>query len=119
MQPPKLDPPVTDAAPTTNVLTGYDEQHLITYLRLLDADAEGADWREVARIVLHLDPSHDTERAKAIWASHLARAEAATRVAVCECRQSANSSIYFGVIVGNKTDGDAHGSRGLDLAGCV
>jgi hypothetical protein len=23
--------------------------HLITYLRLLDADAEGADWREVAR----------------------------------------------------------------------
>ncbi len=74
MQSPKLDPPVTDAAPTTNVLTGYDEQHLITYLRLLDADAEGADWREVARIVLHLDPANNPERAKAIWASHLARA---------------------------------------------
>ena len=80
MQPPKLDPPVTDAAPTANVLTGYDEQHLITYLRLLDADAEGADWREVARIVLHLDPSHDTERAKAIWASHLARARWMTEI---------------------------------------
>jgi hypothetical protein len=37
-------------------LTGYDHQHLVTYLRLLDADAEGADWQEVARIVLHLEP---------------------------------------------------------------
>jgi hypothetical protein len=35
-------------------LTGYDEQHLVTYLRLLDADAEGAEWEEVAKIVLHL-----------------------------------------------------------------
>jgi hypothetical protein len=26
-------------------LTGYDQQHLVTYLRLLDADAEGADWQ--------------------------------------------------------------------------
>ena len=29
--------------------------HLVTYLRLLDADAEGADWREVAKIVLNVD----------------------------------------------------------------
>ena len=64
MQSPKLDPPVSDAAPTSSVLTGYDEQHLITYLRLLDADAEGADWREVARIVLHLDPRDNPEQAK-------------------------------------------------------
>jgi hypothetical protein len=27
-----------------------DEEHVIAYLRLLDADAQGADWREVARI---------------------------------------------------------------------
>jgi hypothetical protein len=31
-------------------LTTYDEEHLVTYLRLLDADAEGADWRDVARV---------------------------------------------------------------------
>ena len=31
------------------MLTRYDEEHVITYLRLLDADAKGADWREVAR----------------------------------------------------------------------
>jgi hypothetical protein len=35
----------------------------VTYLRLLDADAEGADWREVARIVLHIDPDREPERA--------------------------------------------------------
>jgi hypothetical protein len=33
--------------------TPYDKEHAITYMRMLDADAEGADWREVSRIVLH------------------------------------------------------------------
>ena len=59
MQKPPPDPDVADTAPSDSVLTVYDEEHLITYLRLLDADAEGADWREVARIVLHLDPRDD------------------------------------------------------------
>jgi hypothetical protein len=49
--------------------------NLVTYLRLLDADAEGADWREVARIVLEADPVEEPERAKRMWASHLARAK--------------------------------------------
>jgi len=56
MQKPPLDPDVADAAPTDLTLTPYDHEHTVTYLRLLDADAEGADWREVARIVLHIDP---------------------------------------------------------------
>jgi hypothetical protein len=70
-----LDPPVSDTAPTQPVLTGYDEQHLIMYLRLLDADAEGADWREVAKLVLHIDPDREPERARRSWESHLARAK--------------------------------------------
>lgn len=44
--PPNLD--VADVAPTAPIPTGYDEQHLVTYLRLLDAAADGADWKEVA-----------------------------------------------------------------------
>ena len=56
MQTPPLDPPVSDSAPSDSILTAYDEQHLVTYLRLLDAEAAGADWREVAGIVLHIDP---------------------------------------------------------------
>ncbi len=74
MQSSEADPVISATAPTCGVLTAYDEQHLITYLRLLDAEAEGADWREVARIVLHIDAAHDEDRARAIWASHLARA---------------------------------------------
>jgi len=50
MQTPPLDPDVADTAPSDSALTVYDEEHLVTYLRLLDSDAEGADWREVARI---------------------------------------------------------------------
>ena len=57
------------------MLTVYDEEHFITYLRLLDADAAGADWRDVARIVLHLDPEHDSDRARRTFESHLSRAK--------------------------------------------
>jgi hypothetical protein len=56
-------------------LTTYDLEHLITYLRLLDADAEGAHWREVARVVLHLDPEREFDRARRAFESHLARAK--------------------------------------------
>ena len=68
-------PHVADAAPDEPFLTGYDMAHLVTYLRLLDADAEGAAWQEAARIVLSLDVKSDGERAKRVWASHLARAK--------------------------------------------
>ncbi|MCC8972680.1 DNA -binding domain-containing protein [Bradyrhizobium brasilense] len=74
MQKPPLDPDVADEAPTAPVLTGYDEKHLVTYLRLLHADKDGADWREVARLVLHLDPDREAGRAHRTWESHLARA---------------------------------------------
>jgi hypothetical protein len=41
MQKPPLDPDVADLAPTSSALTGYDEQHLVTYLRVLDAAEDG------------------------------------------------------------------------------
>ena len=75
MRKPPLDPPVNDQAPESDVLTRYDQEHLVTYLRLLDADAERAEWTEVARIVLHIDPSQEPERARRAWESHLARAK--------------------------------------------
>ena len=75
MQKPPPDPDVADTAPSDAVLTAYDQEHMITYLRLLDADAEGADWREVARIALHLDPEHEPDRARRAFDSHLSRAK--------------------------------------------
>jgi hypothetical protein len=74
MESPPLDPPVDDVAPTAAILTGYDERHLVTYLRLLDAESGGADWQEVAKIVLHIDPAREPQRARRAWETHLARA---------------------------------------------
>ena len=75
MPSPPLDPDVADVAPDNPVLTDYDQQHVVTYLRLLDADAENADWQEVARIVLHIDPDRSPQRARTAFDSHLARAK--------------------------------------------
>jgi hypothetical protein len=70
MQKPSLDPDVADTAPSDSVLTVYDEEHIITYMRLLDADAQGADWRQVARVVLHLHPEHESDRARRAFDRH-------------------------------------------------
>lgn len=64
-----------EAPPAADKPTDYDWVHRICYLRLLDADAEGADWRETARTVMKLDPDQDAERVRATWESHLRRAQ--------------------------------------------
>ena len=69
-----ITPGFEDQPPDSPRLTGYDERHLGTYLRLLHADKEGADWREVVRIVFGLDPNRDPTRARKVHESHLARA---------------------------------------------
>jgi hypothetical protein len=73
--PPLDNPKVADLAPSGPDLTVYDEQHAVTYMRMLDADAESADWREVARIVLNIDPEQEPDRARRTFDSHLARAK--------------------------------------------
>ncbi|GAB1715781.1 MAG: hypothetical protein NTAFB05_08230 [Nitrobacter sp.] len=71
----RLDPDVEDEAPTGPDITPYDEQHYVTYLRLLDASRDGADWAEVSRIVLRRDPIAEELRTRHCWESHLVRAE--------------------------------------------
>lgn len=77
---PELDPDVSDEAPISDHLTDYDREHLVTYLRMLDADAALAEPEEVMRIVLHLDPKAEPERAWRAYRSHLARARWMTKV---------------------------------------
>jgi hypothetical protein len=67
-------PDFEDIPPGGAELTSYDEQHLAAYMRLLDANAEGADWREAARIIFGIDPDLEPVRAKTVHSSHLARA---------------------------------------------
>jgi hypothetical protein len=75
MNRPPVDPDVADVAPTDSALTSYDEQHIVTYMRLLQAVSEGADWGDVARIVLHIDPERESDRARGAYQSHLTRAK--------------------------------------------
>ena len=70
----KKPPLVANVAPTEAALTEYDEEHMITYMRVLDADQTGADWREVSRIVLRIDPDTEADRARTAFKSHLSRA---------------------------------------------
>lgn len=70
----RLDPEIADEVPWADAITPYDEDHFITYLRLLDAEAEGANWREVARIVLDRDPDAEPDRVRRCWKAHLKRA---------------------------------------------
>jgi Uncharacterized conserved protein (DUF2285) len=75
MAKPQLEPPVSDEAPTGAALTDYDRQHFITYLRLLDAEADHAHWDEVSRVVLRIDPDQEPGRARRAYDTHLARAK--------------------------------------------
>ncbi|MFG1186268.1 DNA -binding domain-containing protein [Xanthobacter aminoxidans] len=76
---PELDPDVDDLAPSEPEITDYDERHFVTYLRLLDAETDGADWTDVARIVLHRDPRTEGDRTRLCWQSHLNRARWMTK----------------------------------------
>ena len=82
---------IDEAPPASEHLTDYDRRHLTTYARLLDAAADEADWREVATVVLGLDPSAEPERCERVYAAHLERARWMTRIGYRDlliCRSS-------------------------------
>jgi len=63
-----------DAPPGGDAITPYDEAHHDTYWRLLDAETEKADWKEVVKLIFGIDPDQETMRARKMHDSHLARA---------------------------------------------
>ncbi|RWA58098.1 MAG: DUF2285 domain-containing protein [Mesorhizobium sp.] len=70
---PLIDPDVAYVA-TRHRLTGYGEQHLVTYLSITRCRSGGHRLERVARIVLHLDPEREPDRARRAWETHLAQA---------------------------------------------
>jgi hypothetical protein len=56
------------------MLTSYDRTHMKLYMRLLDAETGGADWREAVTLLFGIDPGKEPERADRVHRSHLARA---------------------------------------------
>jgi hypothetical protein len=68
-------PDFVDQPPQMDRLSSYDERHLVTYLRLLDAERDGAPWEEAVSIIFAIDPGQEPERARLVYDSHLARAK--------------------------------------------
>lgn len=66
--------PFEDNPPSGQELTDYDRSHIKLYMRLLDAAADGADWREAVEILFGIDPRRDPERARRVHDRHLERA---------------------------------------------
>lgn len=63
-----------DEPPQSPALTSYDRAHMTLYLRLLDAETDGADWREAVSVLFGIDPEREPERAHLVHRTHLARA---------------------------------------------
>ncbi|WP_306120635.1 MULTISPECIES: DUF2285 domain-containing protein [unclassified Roseitalea] len=71
-QPPQ--PPIADAPPVDECVTVYDRDHLKLYVRLLDAESEGAPLAEISWLLLGIDAAAEPERAQRVHDNHLGRA---------------------------------------------
>jgi len=81
-------PSFTDTAPREPRLTEYDRAHLATYIRLLDAVAQNADWEEAASLILGMNAKSEPDRARRAYDSHLARAQWMTSAGYRDLLQS-------------------------------
>ena len=65
---------VADEAPWASCLTSYDMAHLVLYLQLFDACADGATEEKMARELFGIDALKEPARAERAVKSHLKRA---------------------------------------------
>ena len=68
------DHPLAERAPSAKSLTPYDEAHLVTYLRLLDANANGESGAALTQIILDDNPGLSETQARRAATNHLKRA---------------------------------------------
>jgi hypothetical protein len=70
---------IADDVPWSDHVTDYDRDHFVIYVRLLDAERDGASNDDMARNILGIDPAKEPDRAKRALASHLNRAHWMTK----------------------------------------
>ena len=63
-------PNVANVAPNAAAFTEYNEQQRVLYIRMLDADAEGTDWRDPDREPDRVSKAFDIHLARAKWMPH-------------------------------------------------
>ena len=77
-----------DEPPASTALTEYDRQHVKLYVRLLDAEADGADWREAVEVLFGICPKSEPDRAMQVHDAHLARSHWMTEHGYRQLRRS-------------------------------
>ncbi len=82
----KVDVPVNSPS-----VTAFDHRHLKQYLRILDGSDDGADWREIATVVLELDVASKPIRARQVYDAYLERARWMSTHGYLGLMKSANS----------------------------
>jgi hypothetical protein len=70
---------IADPLPWSQQITQYDEEHFVTYLRLLDAEAAGLSEGDMCRTILELDPIRYPEKSSRILRDHMRRAKWMTK----------------------------------------
>lgn len=70
---------IADDVPWSDHVTDYDREHFVIYVRLLDAERDGASADDMAQTILGIDPAKDPDRAKRALTSHLHRAHWMTK----------------------------------------
>lgn len=73
-----------DEPPGGAAMTAYDEAHARLYLRLLDAEAQGADWKDVVETLFGITAASEPDRAAKVYRAHVDRAKWMTRSGFCE-----------------------------------
>lgn len=81
----KLD--YREQAPEGPALTEYDRRHVKLYMRLLDAEKDGASWWEAVEILFGICPKAEPDRARRIHDTHLARAHWMTEYGYWQLRR--------------------------------
>ena len=72
-------PPLLDAPPESDRLTGYDREHFASYLFLLDWSAAGGDRYDAINHLVGSDAELDRDHTRKIYDAHLERAKWMTR----------------------------------------
>ena len=66
---------IANEAPCAATVTDYDEAHLPTYIRLLDAIRVGASQKEICKVLFEIDADLEPERARLCFETHRKRAQ--------------------------------------------
>jgi hypothetical protein len=66
--------------PHSDDITEYDYAHFKTYIMLLDAAADGVDWKEAIRGIFEINPDDNPRACREMYDHHLARARWMTKV---------------------------------------